>query len=98
MRKNQNNYDALRLIGALLVLVNHSLVLCKEAPLGFLGQSTARDSSEPRIPPYCDTTEIRPDGRSSRSSAPLAESSMRLVRFTRAIVLGRSNPMVPAAS
>ena len=39
MRENQNNYDALRLIGALLVLVNHSLVLCKELPLSFLGQS-----------------------------------------------------------
>jgi peptidoglycan/LPS O-acetylase OafA/YrhL len=39
MRENQNNYDALRLIGALLVLVNHSLVLCLAQPLAVLGQS-----------------------------------------------------------
>ena len=39
MRENQNNYDALRLIGALLVLVNHSLALSLATPLAALGQS-----------------------------------------------------------
>jgi hypothetical protein len=39
MRGNQNNYDALRLIGALLVLINNSLVLYLAKPLAVLGQS-----------------------------------------------------------
>lgn len=39
MRPHINNLDALRLLGALLVLVNHSLILVGGRPLGLLGQS-----------------------------------------------------------
>ena len=61
-------------------------------------RSAARDSSEPRMPPLCDTSEIRPGGSSPTSSAPVAESMMPSVRLTKPMVLGPSSRMEPAAS
>lgn len=39
MRQHTNNFDALRLLGALLVLFNHSMELSADRVIGFAGQS-----------------------------------------------------------
>lgn len=39
MNEHRNNFDALRLVGALLVLVNHSMTLSGDHAYGFAGQS-----------------------------------------------------------
>ncbi len=41
MRAHKNNFDALRLLGALLVLVNHSMILSDDHAYGFAGQSVS---------------------------------------------------------
>jgi peptidoglycan/LPS O-acetylase OafA/YrhL len=41
MRHHRNNYDALRLLGALLVLLNHSMELSAGRGFGFAGQSVS---------------------------------------------------------
>ncbi|MDB5378401.1 MAG: acyltransferase family protein [Rubritepida sp.] len=41
MRHHRNNYDALRLLGALLVLLNHSMELSAQHGFGFAGQSVS---------------------------------------------------------
>jgi hypothetical protein len=45
-------------------------------------RAAARDRSALRMPPLCDTTPMAPAWKWSISSAPLAESTMRSVRFT----------------
>jgi len=41
MRNDRNNFDALRLLGALFVLVNHSMELTGDHPFGFAGQGVS---------------------------------------------------------
>ena len=55
-------------------------------------RATPRDSSEPRIPPLCETSAIGPAGNSSSSMAPLADSMMPSVTLTSPIVFGPEQP------
>ncbi len=61
-------------------------------------RAAARDSSEPRMPPLCETTPMPPTGNSSISSAPEGDNTIRSVRLTSPMVLGPSRRMLPAAS
>jgi hypothetical protein len=61
-------------------------------------RATPSESSEPRIPPLCETNAIGPAGNSSSSMAPLADNIIRSVTLTSPIVLGPSNRIAPAAA